>query len=211
MANRGCPQKCPYKLKFKGLLEKYHYLPLELFEELFYQTPYFDPNRHREEFEVKSQLEAIESAKKTLQYYLPKSEKTQNIFQAFHELLINAIEHGNKLDPAKKVKVRLTLLGEFIIIAIEDEGEGFDWVKILSRNQALTSVNQQGRNLGITLLNHMPDEIFYNYPGNKAILFTSLNPEEINPDIGLDTNPDTDSDTDPDTDSDRNFDDKLGS
>lgn len=45
---------------------------------------------------------------------------------ALEEALINAIKHGNKLDPAKVVKVEWTISPAQIEIIIEDEGPGFD-------------------------------------------------------------------------------------
>lgn len=45
---------------------------------------------------------------------------------ALEEAIINAIKHGNKLDPAKQVRVSYTIDDEHFLIEIEDEGPGFD-------------------------------------------------------------------------------------
>ncbi|HVT60457.1 MAG TPA: ATP-binding protein [Thermoanaerobaculia bacterium] len=45
---------------------------------------------------------------------------------AVREAVANAIKHGNALDPAKQVKIDLTLDGETLTIRVEDEGPGFD-------------------------------------------------------------------------------------
>jgi serine/threonine-protein kinase RsbW len=45
---------------------------------------------------------------------------------ALEEALINAIKHGNKLDPAKKVHVEAKITPKAARICIEDEGPGFD-------------------------------------------------------------------------------------
>lgn len=45
---------------------------------------------------------------------------------AIEEALINAIKHGNKLDPSKLVRVSYTINDEHFLIEIEDEGPGFD-------------------------------------------------------------------------------------
>lgn len=42
------------------------------------------------------------------------------------EALINAIKHGNKLDPDKQVRVSYTINNEHFLIEIEDQGNGFD-------------------------------------------------------------------------------------
>lgn len=45
---------------------------------------------------------------------------------AIEEGLINAIKHGNGLDPSKLVRVRYTVNDNHFLIEIEDQGPGFD-------------------------------------------------------------------------------------
>jgi serine/threonine-protein kinase RsbW len=45
---------------------------------------------------------------------------------AVEEALVNAIKHGNQLDPAKKVFVQYTISETLFEIRIRDEGPGFD-------------------------------------------------------------------------------------
>ena len=45
---------------------------------------------------------------------------------SLEEALINAIKHGNKLDPKKKVTVQAEVTPDHAEIIIEDEGPGFD-------------------------------------------------------------------------------------
>src|SRR3954451_9723891 len=45
---------------------------------------------------------------------------------ALEEALVNAIKHGNKLDPAKKVIVEARVSPERVEIEIEDQGPGFE-------------------------------------------------------------------------------------
>lgn len=42
------------------------------------------------------------------------------------EGLINAVKHGNKLDPSKHVRIEANISAEQAEICIEDEGPGFD-------------------------------------------------------------------------------------
>lgn len=44
---------------------------------------------------------------------------------ALEEALINAIKHGNKLDPAKSVRIHATISPDVVDIDVEDEGSGF--------------------------------------------------------------------------------------
>jgi serine/threonine-protein kinase RsbW len=49
---------------------------------------------------------------------------------ALEEALINAIKHGNKLDPDKKVSVEASVTPARTEIVIEDQGPGFDRAKV---------------------------------------------------------------------------------
>jgi serine/threonine-protein kinase RsbW len=44
---------------------------------------------------------------------------------AVREVLINAIKHGNRFDPNKKVRLRLSKSGALLSIEVDDEGPGF--------------------------------------------------------------------------------------
>jgi len=54
------------------------------------------------------------------------SETTFAIKLALEEALINAIKHGNKLDPKKTVHVEARVTPKLAEIVIEDQGSGFD-------------------------------------------------------------------------------------
>ena len=45
---------------------------------------------------------------------------------ALEEALVNAIKHGNRLDPGKKVRVEATVTPDRAEITVEDEGPGFN-------------------------------------------------------------------------------------
>ena len=44
---------------------------------------------------------------------------------ALEEALVNAIKHGNKMDPDKVVNVKWEIDEEHVRVVIEDQGEGF--------------------------------------------------------------------------------------
>ncbi len=50
------------------------------------------------------------------------------------EALINALRHGNRLDPNKTVHIRYSIDDEGFSIEIEDEGPGFDPASIPIRH-----------------------------------------------------------------------------
>ena len=43
------------------------------------------------------------------------------------EALTNAVLHGSGADPAKQVRCSVRLKGRRLLIAVSDDGEGFDW------------------------------------------------------------------------------------
>ncbi|MGL4593872.1 MAG: ATP-binding protein [Thermoguttaceae bacterium] len=45
---------------------------------------------------------------------------------ALEEALVNAVQHGNKSDPTKKVRVDCRLSNDNVFFRVEDEGPGFD-------------------------------------------------------------------------------------
>ena len=54
------------------------------------------------------------------------TDSTFAIRIALEEAMVNAIKHGNRLDPAKKVHVESRVTPKRAEIVIEDEGPGFD-------------------------------------------------------------------------------------
>ena len=45
---------------------------------------------------------------------------------ALEEAFINAIKHGNKMDPEKEVKIDYSMSSDRIEISMTDQGDGFD-------------------------------------------------------------------------------------
>jgi len=45
---------------------------------------------------------------------------------ALEEALVNAIKHGNRMDPAKQVRVEARITSASVELLVEDEGPGFD-------------------------------------------------------------------------------------
>jgi anti-sigma regulatory factor (Ser/Thr protein kinase) len=95
-----------------------------------------------------------------------KEDKIDSLLFCFHELLNNAIEHGNKMDSAKKVYINLTMHENSVIFSIEDQGIGFDWQTRVGQELDVNSFSERGR--GIIMTKLMCDEIKYNNIGNKV-------------------------------------------
>lgn len=87
------------------------------------------------------------------------------IHMALEEAIINAIKHGNKRDPNKKVHVEVnSTLVEFYL-KVTDEGDGFvpDDVPDCTAEENL----EMGSGRGLLLMRHYMDEVKYNERGNE--------------------------------------------
>ncbi len=82
----------------------------------------------------------------------------------------NAMVHGNKLDPEKTVKVEITKGKDGIEIYVEDQGDGFDYMRIPDPTAPENIENIHGR--GVFLMKQLSDEVNFYKKGTKVqILF----------------------------------------
>jgi serine/threonine-protein kinase RsbW len=87
---------------------------------------------------------------------------------ALEEALVNAIKHGNRLDPAKNVRVQWCVDHERVVIEIEDEGEGFDPGDVPDPTADENLERPCGR--GIHLMRAFMTSIEYYDRGNRVVL-----------------------------------------
>lgn len=87
---------------------------------------------------------------------------------ALEEAIVNAIRHGNKSDPNKKIHVSYLIEDARIVISVEDEGPGFDLDSVPDPTAEENLEADHGR--GILLMRVYMDEVVYNDRGNKVIL-----------------------------------------
>jgi len=95
----------------------------------------------------------------------------------FEEALSNAMLHGNKLDPGRKVRVILCADREQWGAIVEDEGAGFKPSDIPDPNDLRTLLSETGR--GIRLMDGYLDDLLYNQKGNRLLMIRrrQLEPE----------------------------------
>lgn len=84
------------------------------------------------------------------------------------ELVVNAMEHGNKMDPKKMVSVHIKVMYQYIQVVVEDEGEGFNWQEKLNGSFDLEGHQERGRGIPMTQL--LAQDLYYNREGNQATL-----------------------------------------
>ena len=85
---------------------------------------------------------------------------------ALEEALINAIKHGNRFDPAKKIKVCAEVDQRRASVSVADEGEGFDPAAVPDPTVDENLEKPCGR--GIMLMRTYMDEVAYNRRGNEV-------------------------------------------
>ena len=84
---------------------------------------------------------------------------------ALEEGLNNAIRHGNGYDPEKTIEVRYDVNDQRVVIAITDQGAGFDPDSIPDPTVDENLGKPTGR--GIMLIRAYMDEVGYNARGNR--------------------------------------------
>ena len=90
------------------------------------------------------------------------------IHLAAEEAIVNAILHGNRLDPSKKVHVVCEVSGDLFRIDIADEGAGFDPALIPDCTADDRLAVPSGR--GVMLMRSFMTRIEYNAKGNRVVL-----------------------------------------
>jgi DNA-binding response OmpR family regulator len=109
-----------------------------------------------------------------------------NVGQAFHELLLNAIEWGGKLDPTRKVRIAYVRTSRLLIYRIADPGKGFSFEGLnhaavgQPRDRPITHAEvreQKGirpGGFGLLMTSAMVDELVYNEKQNEVLFVKFL-------------------------------------
>lgn len=87
---------------------------------------------------------------------------------ALEEALVNAIKHGNEMNPDKQVRVACEVSEDEVRIEIEDEGEGFNPGEVADPTEDENLSCPGGR--GIMLMRAFMNVIEYNPRGNRVTL-----------------------------------------
>jgi serine/threonine-protein kinase RsbW len=85
---------------------------------------------------------------------------------ALEEAFINAIRHGNKMEPSKAVKIDYAIEPDKIEICMTDEGNGFDPEVIPDPRYGDNLYKPAGR--GMLLMRSFMDVVEYNKKGNSV-------------------------------------------
>lgn len=109
-----------------------------------------------------------------------------DIATAFRELLINAIEHGAKGDPRKKLMVSYVRSSRARIYYVQDPGPGFSFTNLkhaavanptgnpAEHVELRSEMGMRPGGFGILLTQKIADELIYNEKGNEVIFIKYL-------------------------------------
>ena len=117
-------------------------------------------------FELQSSLqltdfvdELLEPLKKRRNFYIVKL--------GLHEALVNAVKHGNNLDPDKSIKVKRIITPNWCVWQIQDQGNGLEQKKrIFHLPKRVDSIN--GR--GLYIIHECFDDVRWSPKGNRLQL-----------------------------------------
>jgi DNA-binding NarL/FixJ family response regulator len=134
--------------------------------------------------DLRCKLDAAERATQFLREIeadLP-AQARDDISAAFRELVMNAIEHGAKSDPKKRVRVSFLRSSRSVIVEIHDPGTGFSLESLphaaisnpedspIRHVEVRAENGQRPGGFGILMTRNLVDELLYNERGN-AVMF----------------------------------------
>ncbi len=102
---------------------------------------------------VKNLLEPI-SRKNTL----------EQVELGLHEALVNAVQHGNSLDPAKNIRIRRIMTPKWLVLQIQDEGIG---LPMQSRISSLPTRLDAENGRGLFIIHQCFDDVRWSRKGNR--------------------------------------------
>jgi anti-sigma regulatory factor (Ser/Thr protein kinase)/CheY-like chemotaxis protein len=139
--------------------------------------------------EVRCRVEAVERTTHHVRELLSDlaGQICEDISIAFRELLMNAVEHGGKYDPHKRVRVSVLRTGRSIVVHIADPGTGFSFDFLphaaisnpddspIHHLELRTGQGQRPGGFGIMMSRQLVDELLYNERGNAVLFVKYLN------------------------------------
>ena len=121
---------------------------------------------------LESKASALDGLCKQVLGQLQTHDYTQDDVFAVHlaleEAFLNAVKHGNKMDPTKTVQVDFSVDHEKIEIVITDEGPGFNPQAVPDPRVGENLYRPEGR--GLLLMGAYMDEVAYSQSGNQVVM-----------------------------------------
>lgn len=105
-----------------------------------------------------------------LSAYELSDESRHWIDLAVREAVANAIKHGNRSEPEKRVEIGLEVTGDEVIIRVRDQGEGFDPESVHDPLAPENRLRPNGR--GLFYMKKFMDEIDYSFEPGRGMEVT---------------------------------------
>ena len=90
------------------------------------------------------------------------------IHLTLEEAFLNAVRHGNKMDPTKKVQIDYSVGVDKVEISITDQGNGFEPEAVADPRFGVGLFKPGGR--GLHLMNSYMDVVKFNEQGNSVYM-----------------------------------------
>jgi serine/threonine-protein kinase RsbW len=100
-----------------------------------------------------------------------KSYSEEDIFAvhlSLEEAFINSVRHGNRMDPAKGIKIDYSVSPEKVEITVTDEGDGFNPEAVPDPRYGENLYKPEGR--GLFLMRSYMDAVQFNERGNSVCM-----------------------------------------
>jgi len=91
-----------------------------------------------------------------------------NMLVALTEAVTNAMYHGNKSDPEKKIRIQYGCVHNTLTFTIADEGKGFDFYNLPDPTAPENLEKECGR--GIFLMKNLADQLIFSDGGRVVEL-----------------------------------------
>jgi serine/threonine-protein kinase RsbW len=91
-----------------------------------------------------------------------------NMLVALTEAVTNAMYHGNKSDPEKKIRIQYGCIHNTLTFTISDEGKGFDFYNLPDPTSPENLAKECGR--GIFLMKNLADQLIFSDGGRVVEL-----------------------------------------
>ena len=138
--------------------------------------------------DVRCKLEAAERATHLLRESAVElsAAACEDVTAAFHELLMNAIEHGCGLNPRKHVRISLLRTPRALMVHIQDSGRGFSLARLphaavnnpedspIRHVEIRAEQGQRPGGFGILMASKLVDDLVYNERGNEVFFVKNI-------------------------------------
>ncbi|RJP79374.1 MAG: ATP-binding protein [Candidatus Zixiibacteriota bacterium] len=107
---------------------------------------------------------------------LPR-EILDDVAISISEAVNNAMVHGNKLDPARKVLIRFYVCSRYLRLVVRDQGTGFQPETVPDPRQEQNLLKTSGR--GLLIMRHLMDRVtFQPRRGGMQIVMDKYCPQD---------------------------------